>query len=67
MQGVGNKLIQALRAECTSGRPDRYVLRRLSALIDALDDLPEARPVIASAYHHSLAVSDRRRRLQVVE
>lgn len=65
MQGVGNKLIDALRAECTSGQPDRYALRRLAALIDALDDVPEARPVIASAYNNALAVADRRRRMAV--
>ena len=67
MEGVGNKLIQALRAECTSGQPDRYVLRRLSALVDELSELDEARPLIARTYHRSREVTERRRKLAIVE
>lgn len=67
MQGVGAKLIQALREECTSAQPDQYALRRLAALIDTLDDLPEARPLIASAYHHALSVAERRRQMAIAE
>ena len=67
MDGVGTALIQALRAECTSGRPDRYVLRRLSALVDELSELDEARPLIARTYHRSREVTERRRKLAIVE
>ena len=67
MQGVGTALIQALRAEDASGRPDRYVLRRLSTLVDELSELEEARPLIARTYHRSREVTERRRKLAVVE
>lgn len=67
MEGVGNKLIQALRTECTSDRPDAYALRRLSALVDELSELDEARPLIARTYHRSLEVTERRRKLAAVK
>lgn len=67
MNGVGNKLIQALRAECTSDQPDAYALRRLKALVDELYEAEGARPLIGRAYCRSCAVTDRRRRLAVAE
>jgi hypothetical protein len=67
MKGVGEKLIEALRAECTSDQPDRYALRRLAALVDELYEIEGARPVIGRAYHQTLEVTDRRKRMAVVE
>jgi len=63
MQGVGHELIEALRAESTSGCADRYVLRRLAALLDELEELPEARALICRTYHRSREVIERRRKL----
>lgn len=67
MEGVGQNLIEALRREATHGDADQYALRRLSALVDELSELEEARPLIARTYHRSLEVTERRRKLAVVE
>jgi len=63
MQGVGNELINALRAEATSDRADEYALRRLEALLDELSELPEARALICRTYHRSREVIERRLKL----
>jgi len=63
MQGVGKELINALRAEDTSGRADEYALRRLEALLDELTELAEARALICRTYHRSREVVERRRRM----
>jgi len=63
MQGVGNELVNALRAEDTSGRADQYALRRLESLLDELTELPEARALICRTYHRSREVVERRRKL----
>jgi len=63
MQGVGNELINALRAEATSDRADEYALRRLEALLDELSELPEARALICRTYHRSREVIERRQKL----
>ena len=67
MEGVGEKLITALRTECTSGQPDSYALRRLSALVDELSELDKARPLIARTYHRSREVTERRKKLAIAE
>ena len=67
MDGVGNKLIDALQRECTSGAPDRYALRRLAALVDELYEVEGAQPVIGRAYHQTLEVTERRRKMAAVE
>jgi len=63
MDGVGREVINALRAEATSGRTDEYALRRLGALLDELSELPEARALICRTYHRSREVIERRRKL----
>lgn len=64
MDGVGHKLIDALRRECTHGDADRYALRRMAALVDQVYEIEDAQPVIGRAYHRSLEVTERRKRLE---
>jgi hypothetical protein len=66
MDMVGRQVVDALRTECTSGRPDAYACRRLESLLDQLAEIPEAQRVIAAYHHRTLAVIERRERMAAV-
>lgn len=67
MDAVGRKVFEAFEAENTHGDSRAYGRRRVCELLDQLAEIPEAHEAIARAYNRSLAVTERRRKLAVVE
>jgi len=67
VDNVGRKLIEAYRAEATSGDGRDYALSRVAALLDQIAEIPEAHQLLGKHYNRTLEILDRRRRLRAVE
>ena len=67
VDNVGRKLIEAYRAEATSGDGRDYALSRVASLLDQIAEIPEAHQLLGKHYRRTLEILDRRRRLKAVE